>query len=163
MAVRAECLMCTVGRPWVVVAIAVATAAAIVVGARRCLLVVRVVGASMLPTLRPGERVLAVRRGCGRRLRRGDLVVFQVPAAAVAGSEGFPPDVLAAVLPLVVKRAVALAGDPALGSGTVPPGYVFVVGDHSESNDSRHYGPVPLSRVVGRVVARLGQPGEPAV
>ena len=116
----------------------------------------------MLPTLRLGERVLALRRRYGRRLRLGDLVVYRMPATAVAGIEGFPPDVLQAALPLVVKRAVALGGDRTPGGDTVPAGCVFVVGDHSESTNSRHYGPIPLSRVVGRVVARLGKPAEPA-
>jgi signal peptidase I len=154
-------LRCVVVASLLVVA-AVTIAAGAVVAARRCLLVVRVVGASMLPTLRPGERVLALRRRYGRRLRRGDLVVSRMPAKAVAGSANFAPDVLEAALPLVVKRAIALAGDPAPGGGTVPAGCVFVVGDHPESTDSRHYGPIPLSRVVGRVVARLGQPAESA-
>jgi signal peptidase I len=141
---------------------AMTIAAGTVIAARRCLLVIRVVGASMLPTLRPGERILALRRRYGRRLRRGDIVVHQLPATAVDGSADFAPGVLLAALPLVVKRAVAVGGDPAPGGGTVPAGYVFVVGDHSESTDSRHYGPIPLTSVVGRVVARLGQPAESA-
>jgi signal peptidase I len=147
---------------WVIGVAVVAAAAGLVVAARRALLVVRVVGLSMAPTLRPGERVLALRSPYGRRPRRGDLVVYRLPVAAIAGSADFPPDVVEAIVPLVVKRAVALGGDAAPGGGTVPVGCVFVVGDHPESNDSRHYGPVPLTRVVGRVVARLGQPAEPA-
>jgi type IV secretory pathway protease TraF len=113
----------------------------------------------MLPTLRHQERVLALRRPYGRPVRTGDLVVYRLPATAFGDSAA---GVLDTALPLVVKRAVALADDPAPTGGMVPPGHVFVVGDHPESVDSRHYGPVPLSRVTGRVIARLGQPGEPA-
>jgi signal peptidase I len=35
----------------------------------------------------------------------------------------------------------------------VPPGHVFVMGDHRDrSNDSRVFGPVPVERVRGRVL-----------
>jgi signal peptidase I len=144
---------------WILVVAAMTVVAGSVLVARRCLLVVRVVGASMLPTLRHYERVLALRRPYGRPVRHGDLVVYRLPARAFGHSVA---DVVETALPLVVKRAVALGGDPAPGGGTVPPRYVFVVGDNPESNDSRHYGPVPLTCVVGRVVARLGQPAESA-
>ena len=144
---------------WIIVIAAMTVAASTVLAARQCLLVVRVVGLSMLPTLRHQERVLALRRPYGRPVRSGDLVVYRLPATAFGDSAA---GVVETALPLVVKRAVALAEDAAPGGGRVPSGYVFVVGDHPESNDSRHYGPIPLSRVIGRVIARLGQPAEPA-
>ena len=38
----------------------------------------------------------------------------------------------------------------------VPPGHVWVEGDNSpNSYDSRHYGPVPLAQIHGRVVAKV--------
>ena len=34
---------------------------------------------------------------------------------------------------------------------TVPPGYIFILGDHRDrSNDSRYFGPVPINRVKGK-------------
>ncbi|WP_425280614.1 S26 family signal peptidase [Microbispora hainanensis] len=40
------------------------------------------------------------------------------------------------------------------GSGA--PGHVFVLGDNLEASvDSRHFGFVPVERVVGRVIRRL--------
>lgn len=85
---------------------------------------VEVEGESMLPTLSPGDRVLAVR---GRRARPGALVVVRDPRA--------PARVL-------VKRVAA----------TGPDG-IAVVGDNPRaSTDSRTFGPVPA--VWGRVVYR---------
>lgn len=41
---------------------------------------------------------------------------------------------------------------------TVPAGHVFLTGDNlSYSNDSRHYGPVPLGCIKGKVVARVSE------
>ena len=54
---------------WIIVIAAMTVAASTVLAARQCLLVVRVVGLSMLPTLRHQERVLALRRPYGRPVR----------------------------------------------------------------------------------------------
>ena len=124
---------------------------------------------SMTPTLHTGDQILAERLTPRfGQLERGDLIVFKAPATRA----------------LMVKRVVALAGDRVgladgrlvvnghrrsehyvdlasvdsvyFGPEVVPAGSVFVMGDdRADSVDSRDFGPVPLDRVLGRVLWRL--------
>jgi nickel-type superoxide dismutase maturation protease len=97
---------------------------ALLVVAGRRLRRLEVEGDSMRPTLLPGDRVLVWR---GRRLRSGDVVALVDPKGR-----------------RVVKRLSE-------GTGT---GY-FVIGDNlASSTDSRHFGPVEPSAILGRVVWR---------
>jgi signal peptidase I len=128
------------------VVIAVVALASVLVVARLLFFVVRVDGASMVPTFRPGEAVLAIRRPPWRSVRRDDIVVCRLPRD-IAG-----PDAL------LIKRVTAIAGEPA-GAGVVPSGRVFIRGDGTSSYDSRKFGPIPVACVVGRVVARLSRGG----
>jgi signal peptidase I len=132
---------------------AIAMLGAAALGARTVLLAVHVIGHSMAPTLLAGQRVLVLRSGYGRRPRCGDVVVCRLPGA-VGGARSDSAS------PLLIKRAIAVAGDPMPGGGPVPAGHLFVVGDHPDSRDSRHFGPIPVDAVVGRVIGRLaaGQP-----
>jgi signal peptidase I len=42
------------------------------------------------------------------------------------------------------------------GPDVVPPGMLYLLGDNRlDSVDSRHFGPVPVAAVVGRIDARL--------
>ena len=108
---------------------------------RRRYVLVDVTGVSMLPTLRPGDRVLVRRTRLGS-VRRGQLVVVAPPRH----SPGDPP--------WLVKRAVALPGDPFLDA-PVPPGRLAVVGDNRDhSVDSRRTGTLPASALLGVVVRR---------
>lgn len=124
-------------------------------------------GDSMLPTLRPYDRVL-VTRGYSAP-KKGDVVVVHIPDKA-----GRTHD--------LVKRIVAVSGDTvavtddvAFVNGSreasrtviidpndsvnvaptpIPQGTVFLMGDNRPvSYDSRFFGPVPLSDVQGKVVA----------
>jgi signal peptidase I len=126
-------------------------------------------GSGMQNTLQPGDRVFVA---LGTNVRRGDMVVFPVPASA-HGPGG-----------LVVKRVIGLPGDhvaccDAHGrvtvngkaidetyidpagppsrfnfSATLGPGQTWMLGDNRNvSYDSRGYGPVPQSAITGRVVA----------
>ncbi|MEU4119125.1 S26 family signal peptidase [Kitasatospora sp. NPDC028055] len=134
---------------------------------RTALSVVVVAGPSMSPALRPGQRVLVLRRGLAR-LRAGRIVVVApdglVPAggAPAGGPAGGAP---AARRParLLVKRLAALPGEPVpppvrpvLPAGTVPGGHVVLLGDNPDfSTDSRLWGAVPADRVVGVVLDRV--------
>lgn len=83
----------------------------------------RVSGPSMLPTLQPGETVLVDPRAPARA---GDVVLARHPHQDL----------------LVLKRVSRLTLDG-----------VELLGDNPAlSTDSRHYGPLPLERLRGRVV-----------
>ncbi|MHB8329848.1 MAG: nickel-type superoxide dismutase maturation protease [Acidimicrobiales bacterium] len=104
------------------VALRAAVCLAGALGVRR----VVVEGPSMLPTLRPGDRLLAVRWG---RARVGDLVVVADPRHGGR---------------LLVKRVTAVGA-----------GHLELSGDNpAASTDSRSFGPVGLGAVRGRVVRR---------
>lgn len=109
------------------------------------------IGASMLPTLQVlGDNVLIARSyRRGRGVQVGDVVSF---ASVIKPGER------------VIKRVIGLPGDWVLrdtppGSSSskmlqVPDGHCWLVGDNLEySRDSRHYGPVPLALIYGKVVA----------
>lgn len=92
---------------------------------------VEVGGASMEPTLRPGDRLLVVR---SRRPRPGDLVAVSDPREPSR---------------LMVKRLTA-----------VEVGGYVVAGDHpAASTDSRHFGTVPRRHLWGVAVYRYAPDG----
>ncbi|TVY25759.1 Mitochondrial inner membrane protease subunit [Lachnellula hyalina] len=109
-------------------------------------------GPSMLPTLEVfGDSVLISRYfRRGRDVKVGDVVSFD--SVVVAGEE-------------VIKRVVGMQGDFVVlqdeaGRGEkmlqVPEGHCWVVGDNlSASRDSRHFGPMPMAVIKGKVVAKV--------
>ena len=119
-------------------------AAGVMLGLRRRLLLVTVEGDSMEPAYTAGDR-LVVRRTTLAGVRRGAVVVLAAHSADP---------------PLLVKRAVAVPGDPVpegipVADRTVPPGQLVVLGDNTDrSADSRAKGYIPASDVVGVVVRR---------
>jgi signal peptidase I len=96
-------------------------------------------GPSMLPDLEPGRILLVLRCAYGLRspLGGGYLFLWRYPE---------PGDVVAAESPRdgspVVKRV-----------GSSDGASVFLLGDNeAESLDSRHYGPVPIEALRGKVL-----------
>ena len=140
------------------VAVVLATVVAAILALLRFRLVrVIVKGTSMLPTLRPGDRVL-VRRVAARSLKRGDLVVFARPREERRS--------------WMIKRVLAGPGDrvpraevPVLWGyqePLVPPGRFVVVGDNPEdSYDSRQFGYLKAEALLGVVVGSARRPDGP--
>lgn len=118
---------------------------------------ITVTGDSMWPTLAPGDRVL-VRRARLRRIRRGQVIVFEAPSAN-GYRAGALPGRARADREWIIKRVAAVPGDPrpddipAAAGSPVPPGKFVVLGDNPAwSHDSRHIGYVPGDRLLGVVV-----------
>lgn len=129
---------------------------------------------SMEPTLQIGDRIivskLSVEFGT---IHRGDIVVFKAPPAEHCGDP----------VTDLVKRVIGLPGDhltskgntiyvngsplhetwthyeplgQAIGNVTVPANSYFMMGDnHPNSCDSRMWGSVPRSDLIGKVFLRI--------
>jgi signal peptidase I len=144
--------------------------------------------ASMVPTLEPGTDVLVVKwdRMVGS-IHAGDIVAYHEPQRAKCASGTSAHDLVGRVIALPgetiwsVGQSIYLNGqrldepgwyNPLFGEvgtntiarTTVPQGNYFVMGDNrTASCDSRSFGPVTRSRVVGKVVATLTRGGHPSV
>lgn len=120
-------------------------------------------GASMLPALHDGDRILVecVTPKLGA-IGRGDVVVLEPPGA---DGDRYVKRVMA--LPGDVVReehgGVFVNGDPVARGITnpephrwvIPANCYFVMGDNTDhSFDSRMFGPVPQTRIIGRVVGK---------
>jgi signal peptidase I len=131
--------------------------------------IARVKGHSMDPTFRDGQWLLVRRYNWpSPPLRVGDIVVFHleddilVKRIAAMGGQDVPE-----MRPMIVffpshKRpghweSAVVATEPL----RVPPGQLYVLGDNpAVSDDSRNFGPVPVSALLGRVL-RWKDPGVP--
>jgi len=126
----------------------------------------RVVGPSMLPTLREGDMVLLTKGY--KEPRRGDIIFTQVDEQGtkveiVKRVIGLPGDLVEVNKDTAIVNGVpepqrgqiviAAVGD-SVGAYRIPVGMLYVMGDNrAVSEDSRYIGPVPISGVMGRVVA----------
>ena len=86
----------------------------------------------MQPTLEPGDQVLVdVKAHLRRPLRPSEIVLFRQPGGQL----------------LMVKRILSIENKA-----------LNVRGDNeTESSDSRHFGLVPLNRLIGVVCTKIGQ------
>lgn len=113
----------------------------------------QVAGPSMVPTMAvTGEWVLETRWISAKKLSRGDLVTYVSPLDPSR---------------VVCKRLIGLPGDvvcvdptgtaaPSTEHVVIPKGHVWLAGDNAEaSRDSRTYGPVSMSLIKGKLVARV--------
>ncbi len=137
---------------------------------------------SMYPTLHEGDRVLVNKLSYRLHdVNRGDIVVFERPASETSSNI---PDLIKRVVGLPGESIVIADGsvyvdnqkldESYLPAGTVtsaqsapfkctqqapcvvPPGEVWVMGDNRpDSKDSRYFGPIPESSIVGRAFMRV--------
>jgi signal peptidase I len=125
---------------------------------------------SMEPTIKTGDRLQVLP---GRDVRLGDIIVFNRPG--VSGSFlkrviGLPGDRVQCCNTgnrvevngkTLDETYASLGGPPAelAFSVTLGPGQMWVMGDNRPiSLDSRSWGPVPTSGIVGRVVTNVSAP-----
>ena len=130
--------------------------------------------ASMEPTLQIGDRIIVDKLSVDfGTIHRGDIVVFKAPPAEHCGTP----------VTDLVKRVIGIPGDhltskgntiyvnthplkeawshteplgPAIGNVTVPANRYFVMGDyHDNSCDSRSWGTVPRSDIIGKAFIRI--------
>lgn len=138
---------------------------------------------SMQPTVQAGDRIVAEK--VGYKIRRGDIVVFRrVPADTntdysdlVKRVIGLPGETISSRgdTVLINGRVLlepwlpALTGVCAEASLSIPLTHItanhyFVMGDcRGISDDSRYWGTVPASYVVGKVVAVIWRSGRPCL
>ena len=112
-------------------------------------------GTSMLPTFKTGSRLLATKAyWLVGPLRHDDIVVMREKD----GSGYFIKRVFRLPGEIIDVKTNDIVNLPryrklAEGSFVVPLGTVYVLGDNREvSSDSREFGPVEMSRVIGKVV-----------
>jgi signal peptidase I len=142
---------------------------------------------SMVPTLPSGTDVLVVKPSFLRgSIKAGDIIVFRAPAGASCATTGAAQLVKRVVgLPgqtiWSAKGSIYVNGrrlnepgwyNPPFGElgqrgisrTTIPAGSYFVMGDNrTDTCDSRSFGPMAKSQLVGKVVATITRNGHPFV
>jgi signal peptidase I len=145
---------------------------------------VHVTSGSMRPRIWPGDRLVVQRTGAASGIHRGDIVVFR--HVQRAGSDRFP-GAHSGSGDLVVKRVIGLPGERVQARAGIigidnrrvldepwlrtpdttsefaevqlgPHEYWVEGDDRAHSSDSRAFGPVPRSAVVGTATFRFWPP-----
>ncbi len=136
--------------------------------------------ASMTPTLMPGDRIVVDK--LFTTIPRAHIVVFHNvpadpggPAVLVKRVIGLPGETISSVgstvlingKPLSEPWLVALTGDCAqtsehIKTTKIAPDHYFVMGDcRGDSDDSRYWGTVPASSIIGKVDVVIWRSGHP--
>jgi signal peptidase I len=142
---------------------------------------------SMVPTLQVGDRILVVKsRLISGPIKTGDIVVLHQPKGASCNAGGGPrEDLVTRVIGLPGEaiwserqsiyvdgrvlaepgwydRSFGQVGPAPIARTQIPPGSYFVMGDNrTDECDSRSFGPVSGSLVVGKVMATILRHGHP--
>jgi nickel-type superoxide dismutase maturation protease len=97
---------------------------------------IKITGNSLSPGYNPGDYAITTTLSFVlRALKTGDIVVFKHP-----------------VYGTMVKQ---------IQSTDQQTGELFVVGTHSQSTDSRHFGPIPPNWLIGKVLWHIPNPNRP--
>jgi signal peptidase I len=135
---------------------------------------------SMRPTLDIGNRILVNKLSVDfGTINVGDIVVFKAPPRVASACNDDIPDLVKRVIGVpgdvlnTVGNTIYIDGKklhqrwshfPSLGEGpgsaihdfTVPAGQYFMMGDnHADSCDSRSWGTVPRSDIIGKVFLKI--------
>ena len=124
----------------------------------------------LLPTLRVGDRIVATTRY--RSIQQGDVVIFHAPIGAWPAGKikriiGLPGQTISSDGATVLINGHRLDEPyltwrqdpgPPIVTQVIPAGHYFVMGDNrSGTADSRDYGPIPATSIVG-IVTRIIAP-----
>ena len=140
---------------------------------------------SMVPTLQVGDRMLVDKLFFVRdSIQRGDIVVFRrvpddhdpgLPADLVKRVIGLPGETISSRADHVfingkelrepwLPALTGLCSDPNFNirTQTIPAGHYFMMGDcRGNSSDSRYWGTVPASYIIGKVFVVVWRSGHP--
>jgi signal peptidase I len=143
---------------------------------------------AMAPTVQAGDRVLVVKAARAGSIKRGEIVLVNEPTAcSVAARGSSSDDMVLRVIALPGQtiwsshgriyvngsvlnesgwydRKYGQVGSAKVLRTTVPVGSYYLMGDNrSQSCDSRSFGTVPGSSIVGKVVSVLLRAGHPYI
>ena len=122
------------------------------------------VGDSMSPTIDSGDRVIVRKDEIRERLPElGEIIVFRNPEKPsqhyikrVVGLPGDKVEIKAGVIRVngeILDTGVVDKNAKAEVSASVPMNHCYVIGDHlSNSKDSRHFGPLPMVAIEGKIL-----------